>query len=173
MTTRTDHAPSGAATDNPACREQQLTVVPSDHPEYFKARGIGFDWDLTCLVTGEQRSVMPNVSGFVRSREAGERVVALFSGRAFLDFRASEPRWCQVKVGVIEEHKEVLERLCSASWACNGMIDSNVIAWALDPLGVPGGQPAGLKAATDHRVRIGELEAMLKGATDLLQGAGR
>ncbi len=131
----------------------------SDHPEYWHTRGIGSDWNLTCLATGEQQRLMPNISGFVHSREAGERVVMLFGGRARLDFRPSEPNWIQVKVGAVEQHKDVLGRLGAASYACGGMIDADVIAWAVDPEGKPGLQPKGLRAVNELQVKLDQLKA--------------
>lgn len=62
-------------------------VRPSEGGEYWKPRGIGYD-----------------LSGFVKSKEAGERIVKMFEkvlGRkpkTWLDFRPSEPTWIQVKV---------------------------------------------------------------------------
>ncbi|MBS0251489.1 MAG: hypothetical protein JSR78_10560 [Proteobacteria bacterium] len=79
--------------------------------ESWKVRGIGSDYNLKCFVTGEERDLMPNISGFVRSKEAGERVVAMFDGRARLDFRPSEPNWIQVKVGALPEHMPALQDL--------------------------------------------------------------
>lgn len=62
-------------------------VRPSEGGEYWRPRGIGYD-----------------LSGFVKSKEAGERIVQMFEkalGRkpnTWLDYRPSEPTWIQVKV---------------------------------------------------------------------------
>lgn len=118
---------------------------PADHPEYWSPRGLGSEWNLTCLVTGKEERLMPNISGFVRSKAAGERVVKMFDGRARLDWRESEPNWIQVKVGVIEEHKEVLVRLFDAVMTCEGMLTPEIIKWAIDPVKSRGYQPKALE----------------------------
>lgn len=79
--------------------------------EVWKPRGIGSDYGLRCFVTGAERDLMPNISGFVTSKESGERVVAMFGGLARLDFRPSEPNWIQVKVGALPEHMSALQDL--------------------------------------------------------------
>lgn len=129
----------------------------SDHPEFWSARGVGKDWNLVCLVTGEKCDLMPNASGFVTSREAGERVVALFNGRARLDFRRREPDWIQVKVGCLDEHEAVLHRLCEASWACCGMLCENIVKWALDPVGCPGLEPKAMRRAREYKAMLDNL----------------
>jgi len=101
---------------------------------------------------------MPNVSGFVQSKEAGERVVALFNGRARLDYRTYEPNWIQVKVGCIPEHEAVLHRLCHASWGCSGMLSEDIIKWALDPEGCPGLEPKGLRWARELKAKLASYE---------------
>lgn len=91
-----------------ACPEETWT-----EPESFHSRGIGLEAHLPCLVTGmpipDGLRFIPNISGFVTSKESGERVVAMFGGRARLDFRPHEPRWIQVKVGTLESHRLALE----------------------------------------------------------------
>lgn len=134
-----------------------------DHPEYWSPRGIGSEWNLTCLVTGKEEKLMPNISGFVRSKAAGERIVKMFNGRARLDFRTYEPNWIQVKVGVLEEHKEVLVRLQNAVMTCEGMLTPEIIQWALDPEKCPGYQPKALE-------RIRQLQ---EGATIRVQATTR
>lgn len=119
--------------------------------ELWSPRGIGMDYRLPCLVTGEPLDMCPNVSGFVRSREAGERVVAMLGGRARLDYRPREPRWTQVKVGVKPEHEAVLERLCSA--AADGVLTTSKIQWALDPEKSPGWIPLHLRYEAE-RARV-------------------
>jgi hypothetical protein len=104
-----------------------MTTVAA--PEYFTPRGIGSEWNLTCLVTGETANLMPNLSGFVESKEAGERVVAMFNGRARLDYRASEPSWIQVKVGVLPQYILVLELI--HHYTQEGVICPRMIQYAL------------------------------------------
>ncbi|WP_327211256.1 hypothetical protein [Rhizobium leguminosarum] len=75
----------------------------------WSPRGIGSNWNIPDLVTGvADGELHPDMSGFVGSKEEGELAVAIFGGRAFLDFRPSEPNWIQVKVSAEEA---VLERL--------------------------------------------------------------
>ena len=69
--------------------------------EYWSPRGIGYD-----------------LSGFVKSKEAGERIVNMFKRalnksdiRTWLDFRPSEPTWIQVKVQGEEADLEKLYEL--------------------------------------------------------------
>ena len=66
--------------------------------EYWHPRGIGYD-----------------LSGFVKSKEAGERIVKMFKKalnkeniKTWLDFRPREPTWIQVKV---QEEEADLEKL--------------------------------------------------------------
>lgn len=117
-----------------------IAAINPEHPEYWRARGVGFGVG-TCLVTGETDVGGPDIAGFVSSREAGERVVALFGGRARLDYRDFEPNWIQVKVVVKEEHKDVMTRLMSASSCCEGMLSPRMILWALHPVELPGCEP--------------------------------
>lgn len=133
----------------------------TDHPEYWMARGVGKEYDLVCLVTGEAASLMSNVSGFVQGREAGERVVTLFNGRARLDFRKHEPDWVQVKVGCLPEHEEVLHRLCQASWGCHGLLNERIIKWAVDPIQFPGGEPKALARANANSLEAASLRSQV------------
>ncbi len=57
--------------------------------------------------------LMTNVSWFVLSKEAGERVVdGMFNNvGAWLDYREWEPNWIQVKFGACPEHLESLKKL--------------------------------------------------------------
>jgi hypothetical protein len=98
-------------------------------------RRIGSDYKLTCFVSGASLDLMPNVSGFVGSKEEGEKLVAMFGGRARLDFRPSEPNWIQVKVGVIPEHMAALERLYAAVRANGNMITRAMIQESRSSLG--------------------------------------
>lgn len=82
--------------------------------ENFRSRGIGFEYNLNCFVTGRQPTAgfgLDNIAAFVDSREAGERVVEMFNGLARLDYRPKEPNWIQVKVGASEQHLPQLEEL--------------------------------------------------------------
>lgn len=72
-------------------------VRPEGGGEYWAPRGIGYD-----------------LSGFVVSKEAGERVVDMFrkalgkEPKTWLDYRPNEPKWIQVKVQGSEAHLEKL-----------------------------------------------------------------
>ena len=73
---------------------------PDCDGEYWSPRGIGYD-----------------LSGFVKSKEAGERIVAMFEKalgkkpETWLDFREREPNWIQVKVQGSEADLEKLYEL--------------------------------------------------------------
>lgn len=75
-------------------------IRPDGEGEYWKPRGIGYD-----------------LSGFVKSKEAGERIVAMFEKalgkkpETWLDYRESEPNWIQVKVQDSEADLEKLYEL--------------------------------------------------------------
>ncbi|QIG71122.1 hypothetical protein EVB32_015 [Rhizobium phage RHph_TM39] len=113
-------------------------------PAYWHARGIGYEWNLPCLVTGvhDKNALMENISGFVSTREEGYRVVNMFfGGRARLDVRKHEPNYLQVKVGVMKEHREVLERLMDANTISGGILTIKNVMWAIDPENHPGYDP--------------------------------
>lgn len=99
------------------------------NPEYFSCRGLGSETNLTCLVTGEILPLMSNISGFVASKEAGERVVKMFEGRAWLDYRPHEPGWVQVKIGTIPKYVVVLELIME--FTRQGVISPTMIEHAL------------------------------------------
>lgn len=62
-------------------------VKPEGEGEYFQPRGVGYD-----------------LAGFVKCKEAGERIVKMFEVllrrpvKTWLDYREYEPAWIQVKV---------------------------------------------------------------------------
>jgi hypothetical protein len=83
--------------------------------ENYRLRPQGLNW-IPCYIChqGGKDKAQPDVAAFVESREAGERVVAmyeLFGLHAEIDFRPSEPNWIQVKVGACERHSPNLARL--------------------------------------------------------------
>lgn len=81
-------------------------VYPDSKPEngeYWSSRGIGYD-----------------LSGFVKSKQAGERllqmvkeVLGIESPKSWLDYRTSEPEWIQFKFQKEEFDLEKLNDLCS------------------------------------------------------------
>jgi hypothetical protein len=103
-------------------------------PEQFSSRGIGQEWNLHCFVTGTPPKgdvdLKPNIAAFVESRQAGERVVAMFNGLARLDYRPHEPNWIQVKVGVLPEHIDALRELDRLTREGGDVISPEIIAQA-------------------------------------------
>ncbi len=87
-------------------------VKPENGGEFWSPRGIGYD-----------------LSGFVKSKEAGERVVAMFHlalsrpPKTWLDYRPSEPKWIQVKVSDEDADLEKLYSLTKDS----GVITQEII----------------------------------------------
>lgn len=79
----------------------------------YGVRGIGSDY-CPCYITGEnsdRKHIVNNLSGFVKSKEDGEKIVRMFDGLAFLDYRENEPDWIQVKVGASKKYFTNLEYL--------------------------------------------------------------
>jgi hypothetical protein len=98
-------------------------------------RGFGKEWNLPCFVTGKPEDVAcedlkDNISGFVESKAAGKRVVALFDGLARLDWRPREPNWIQVKVGAVADRLPALERLYDLVRANGGVLTREIVAAA-------------------------------------------
>lgn len=82
----------------------------------FAPRGVGMDVTPGCFVChAVSTGYMANVSGFVDTRENGQKIVEWFGGFARLDYRDYEPNWIQVKVGGCEKHIPILEALCAAT----------------------------------------------------------
>ena len=109
-------------------------VRPEGGGEFFSSRGIGYDSFPACFVCGAQNdgdhAHGDNIAAFVRSRQAGERVVQMFGGRARLDYREWEPAWIQVKLGSCKKHLPCLEMLDSLTHANNRIITQEIIAQA-------------------------------------------
>ncbi len=98
--------------------------------EFFMSRGIGLDVTPGCFVCGGKRKLYNNVSGFMRSKDAGERVVAMFENGAWLDYRENEPNWIQVKVGACDKHLDNLKRLHDLTKQEKGIITAQIITEA-------------------------------------------
>lgn len=81
----------------------------------FCARGIGLDNCPGCYVCGGLPGLRTNISGFVRRKEDGEKVVEMFTSGAWMDFRPSEPQRIQVKIGACDAHRLNLEALMKAT----------------------------------------------------------
>lgn len=86
-------------------------IRPEGEGEYFRPRGVGYD-----------------LAGFVKSKQAGERIVKMFrkalhtnpkdikcfvdgNEQVWLDYRPNEPKWIQVKVQYCKEHKKNIQSL--------------------------------------------------------------
>ena len=91
-------------------------IRPGSGGEFFSSRGIGYD-TCACFIcgatdrTGEGYTFVNNIAAFVRTKEAGQRVVAMFKRGARLDYRAFEPNWIQVKIGACDKHLVNLQLL--------------------------------------------------------------
>ena len=95
-----------------------MPIVPDVRPEgegeYWQSRGVGF----------------PDISGFVKSKQAGERINEMVNKvlgpthRTHLDYREHEPTWIQYKF-----HREEfdLEKLNKMSKENNGIITESII----------------------------------------------
>lgn len=133
---------------------EKLKDADWDHPEFMKPRGVGSNGGWKSLVTGEHVQFGPDMACFVASKEAGERLVEKLDGRAYLDFRPSEPRWIQLKLLVEKEHEDVLGRLYDALTATEGMFRPRLLLWALDPENHKGYEPLMLQKYKELRDKI-------------------
>lgn len=53
-------------------------IKPGAGGEFFNSRGIGRDWTNGCFICGGHKDdLLHNISGFVKTKEAGERVVEM------------------------------------------------------------------------------------------------
>ncbi len=87
-------------------------VRPEGGGEYFYPRGLGKDYCPGCFVCGGEEGLYNNVAAFVNTREAGERVLALFDNKGVrLDYREHSPDRIQVKLGACEDHINNLEAI--------------------------------------------------------------
>lgn len=110
-------------------------VKPDDGGEFFGSRGIGRELLPACYIcpldetcpTTERHHLLYNISGYVRSKEGGERIVAMFGHGAKLDYRDFEPWYIQLKVGTCEGHQPGLELLHRLTRE-NGIITDAMIA---------------------------------------------
>jgi len=79
---------------------------------------------------GQEMAYMLNISGFVKTKESGERVVAMFSHGARLDYRDFEPTRIQVKIGACDEHRKCLIKLHELTVSSDGIITPSMITEA-------------------------------------------
>lgn len=89
--------------------------VPPKEGEYWYSRGPGY----------------PDVSGFVKTKAAGERILAIVKEvlgvvecQSFLDYRPSEPTWIQFKFHQDEFDMMKLDKLCREN---NNIITKEII----------------------------------------------
>lgn len=91
-----------------------LETIDNPEGELYATRGIGLNW-LDCFVCqGTASGAQPDMAAFVVDKEAGERIVGMFQeagASAHLDYRPSEPKWVQVKVGACNTHEANLKLL--------------------------------------------------------------
>lgn len=90
-------------------------VRPDGEGEYWTSRGPGY----------------PDISGFVRSKQAGERIDKMVSEvlmndehQSWLDYRETEPTWIQYKFHQDEFDMEMLDKLTNEN---NGIITKEII----------------------------------------------
>ena len=106
----------------------------------FHPRGIGLDVCPGCFVCGKEKrtddptksSYLNNISAFVKSKEEGEEICSMFGTlgdinlRPRLDYRPSEPKWIQVKVGACDQHLPNLKHLYSLT-SVHGVIRQSMV----------------------------------------------
>ena len=96
-----------------------MPIVPDIRPEsgegeYWSSRGPGY----------------PDISGFVKSKQAGERIDKMVSEiigdnhKSWLDYRETEPTWIQYKFHQDEFDLEMLDKLSKEN---NGIITKDII----------------------------------------------
>lgn len=103
---------------------------PEGGGEFFRPRGVGTDKTPGCFVCGGHHGLYTNLSGFVDTKPAGERVLKMFKQGAWLDYRENEPTWIQVKIGACTKHEQNLEKLNKMS-AENQIITAEMVAAAM------------------------------------------
>src|SRR5262245_18094001 len=117
-----------------ALAEGLAADFPLSHfPVFWSARDIGSDHCPCVLCPESERTLRSNVSGFVRSKSEGERLLGYLDGKAFLDYRELEPNWIQLKIGACKEHEPVLERFLHSSYLLGGWISRSALKWILHP----------------------------------------
>lgn len=91
--------------------QSNTTNKPDSEGDLFRSRGIGLDWTPGCFICGGKKRLLNNIAAFVQNKEAGKRVVGMFSQGAWLDYRDFEPDRVQVKIGACNTHLPNLEKL--------------------------------------------------------------
>ncbi len=71
----------------------------------FSLGGLGIGRTPGCFVHGGEEKLYNDLSGFVQTKEVGEKFVGLFQGKgATLDCQGNEPPLFQVKIGACDRH---------------------------------------------------------------------
>lgn len=84
-------------TESSACTTP-LTEL-GEESVYWSSRGVGSNWGMHDIRSHAIfKGLTPDMSGYVKTREDGEKAVRIFGG-AYLDYRPSEPHYIQVKIG--------------------------------------------------------------------------
>lgn len=97
--------------------------------EFFSSRGIGMDSTPGCFLCGGPDSLRSNISGYVRCKASGERVVEMLGRGTRLDYREFEPDYVQVKIGACKKHIGNLERLHELT-SKDGIISMEIVDMA-------------------------------------------
>ncbi len=133
-------------------------------------RGIGLSRGACMVCGGVADDLRHDCAFFVPSRETGEAIVALFQHGAKLDYRSSEPRWCQVKVTACGTHRHNLESLVAAVSGTRDRLDgpgisAEMVADFVTPAAPPaaiqgeGGVPESLATPETLEMEMGAIFA--------------
>ena len=141
--------------------------------EHFTSRGIGLESNLGCFVCGGPNEQRHNIAAFVEDKDAGERVVGMFSQGARLDHRDYEPEYVQVKVGACDEHLLNLERLESLTLEHSSIISSEIVQRAISFKTVEGKTltQEELDMLFEHFGQVSRIEELLQGILQDLPGS--
>lgn len=99
--------------------------------EYFDSRSVRMEPGIDCFCCGGNKTLQHNISGYVKCKASGERVVDMFAQGAYLDFRPYDPNYVQVKIGACENHLDNLKHLDEVITKCNGMITEDMVTAAM------------------------------------------
>jgi hypothetical protein len=105
-----------------------IRLIPGNYSLY--SRGIGLDW-VNCFICGKEEKVNHNIAAFVDTKEDGDFIKTLFIN-AWHDYRPSEPKWDQLKIGACHEHLANLEILNNLIRE-NNIINQKMIQDAITP----------------------------------------
>lgn len=113
--------------------DPDLPVLPAimmnDGPEQWTSLAIKTQYDMIDFATGFACATIPALSGIVCSKEAEERLLRMFDNRAVVARDGQNRR--VVKVAC--QDVAVLERIQAATRACDDVLTTRAILWALNP----------------------------------------